>query len=99
MPGKTGALFTSFTTTKKVLVSLKGGEPPSVTRTVIMFVLGPWASVGVHVKMPLVAFTLAPEGAAGSRLKVRESPFGSVALFVNIREAPSLIVLFEIAAS
>src|SRR6266566_1221745 len=48
----TGARFTSVTTTVKLPVSLEGGEPSSVTRTVIRYVLGPCASVGVQVKTP-----------------------------------------------
>src|SRR5438093_1012151 len=39
-----GARFTSVTTTVKLRASLQGGEPSSVTRTVIRFVLGPCAS-------------------------------------------------------
>src|SRR5206468_2178489 len=39
----TGALFTSRTTTVKLLVALRGGVPLSVTRTVIKLVLGPCA--------------------------------------------------------
>src|ERR1051326_1268790 len=50
--GRTGALFTSLTVTVNVLVSLSGGEPLSTTRTVNVFVLGPCASVGVHVITP-----------------------------------------------
>src|SRR5437867_12737451 len=46
-----GARFTSVTTTVKLRASLEGGEPSSVTRTVIRFVLGPCASVGVQVKI------------------------------------------------
>src|SRR5580765_3637444 len=37
----TGARFTSVTTTVKLRASLEGGEPLSVTSTVIKFVLGP----------------------------------------------------------
>ena len=59
----TGALFTSFTTTLKLLVLLSEGEPLSVTRTVIEFVAGPWASVGVHVNTPELESRIAPVGA------------------------------------
>src|SRR4051794_38949810 len=41
------------TTTVKVLVAANVGEPLSVTRTVIVFVLGACATVGVQVKTPL----------------------------------------------
>src|SRR6266436_10176555 len=60
--GRTGALLTSFTVTVNVLVSLKGGEPLSTTRIVNVFVLGPCASVGVHVITP-AAEMAAPVGA------------------------------------
>src|SRR5205809_5391370 len=62
MGASTGALFTSFTTTVKLRVSLSGGEPLSVTRAVTVFVAGPCASVGVHVNTPLLALMLAPDG-------------------------------------
>src|SRR5262245_14956490 len=65
---KTGALFTSFTTTVKLFVSLNGGEPVSVTRTVIVLVLGPCASLGVHVNRPVLGWMLAPTAVAEYRL-------------------------------
>src|SRR5436190_327657 len=85
MGANCGALFASATMTVKLRVSLEGGEPSSVTRTVIRFVLGPWASVGVQVNTPLVALMLAPVGASGSKLKVRvlAGRSGSVAEFVT----------------
>ena len=49
---KAGTLFTSLTITWKLLVALKLGEPLSNTRTVTVFVLGPCASLGVHVMAP-----------------------------------------------
>src|SRR3989442_4906589 len=67
----TGARFTSATMTVKLRVSLAGGEPLSVTWTVIGLMLGPCASVGVQVNTPLVGLMLAPAGAPGSKLKVR----------------------------
>src|SRR5712691_7142524 len=81
----TGARFTSVTTTVRLWASLNGGVPSSVTRTVIKFVLGPCASVGVQVKTPLVGLMLAPAGAPGSKLKVRVlgGRSGSVAVFVT----------------
>src|SRR6266481_2557619 len=51
--GSTGGLFTSVTVTVKLMVALKGGEPSSVTTVIKVLVLGPWASVGVQVMMPL----------------------------------------------
>jgi len=53
-----------------VFVALKGGTPLSVTDTLIRFVLGPCAMVGVQVKTPLVALIVALVG-ADTRLKVR----------------------------
>jgi hypothetical protein len=45
--------LTSCTMTEMVSKSEPGGEPLSVTRIVITFVEGPWASAGVHVNTPL----------------------------------------------
>src|SRR5437867_11963704 len=59
----TGALFTSRTTTVKLLVALRGGAPLSVTRTVIKLVLGPCASVGVQLSTPELASRRTPVGA------------------------------------
>src|SRR2546425_1223433 len=56
--------------TVKLLVSLRAGEPLSVTRTVIVFVPGPCASVGVQVKMPVAGSITASEGAPASSEKV-----------------------------
>src|SRR5205814_2858831 len=56
----TGALFTSLTTTVKLLVSLDCGTPLSVTFTVIRLVLGPWASVGVQRITPLLGCRCTP---------------------------------------
>src|SRR4029453_11438531 len=66
----TGGLFTSLTVTVKLLVSLKLGEPLSVTRTLITFVLGPCASVGVQVNMPVTGLMAAP---AGGEIRVKVS--------------------------
>src|SRR5439155_25186428 len=58
--GNTGALFTSFTVTTKLLVALNGGTPLSVTTVIIVFVPGPSASFGVKVMKPLASiFVLA----------------------------------------
>src|SRR5262245_14810627 len=54
MAASTGALFTSLTVTVKLLVSLRLGTPLSVTRTVIVLVLGPCASLGVQLNRPVL---------------------------------------------
>src|SRR6058998_2692908 len=66
----TGALFTSLTITVKVFASLKAGEPLSVTRIVIVLVLGPCASPGVQLNSPVDGLIDAPAGAPASRLNV-----------------------------
>src|SRR5438477_362648 len=96
---KLGALFVSRTYTMNEFVALNGGDPLSVTRTVMLVMLGPCASVGVQVKTPLVGFTLAPVGNPGSKLNVRESPSGSIAVIVNVKRLPSFTVLFPIPVS
>src|SRR5206468_2464440 len=89
----TGARFTSWTKTVNVSVSLSGGEPLSVTVTAITLVLGPWASVGVHVSTPVDASSITP-GGAEARLKVSVSAgtSGSIALFVTVSVVSSLTV-------
>src|SRR5947199_185104 len=69
MGDSTGAWFDSVTTILKLLVSLDGGAPLSVTFTVIRLVLGPWASVGVQVSTPLLGSRFTPLGAE-TKLKV-----------------------------
>ena len=64
----TGATLTSLTVMLIVSESLSAGEPLSVTRTVTLYVPGPWLSVGVQVKTPVVALIAAPAGAPASRL-------------------------------
>src|SRR5262245_58831759 len=87
-------------TTVKLFVSLKFGTPLSVTRAVTVLVLGPWASVGVHVKTPLTGLMAAPAGGS-SRLNVSVSPgpSGSVAVRVRVRVVPSFTVWFGMVAS
>src|SRR5258706_1179383 len=58
-----GAELTSLTITVKRCVALKLGDPLSKTRTRMLLLLGPCASLGLQVKMPLAAFTVAPAGA------------------------------------
>src|SRR2546425_670604 len=57
-----------FTTMVNDFASLRTGDPLSVTRTVIRFVLGAWVVEGVQVNTPVVGLMLAPDGAPGSRL-------------------------------
>ena len=66
MAVRVGDRFTSFTMTVTLPVVDKGGVPLSVTRTAMLVVIGPWASVGVQVKMPLLD-TATPAGAAAAR--------------------------------
>jgi hypothetical protein len=58
MLGNTGRVLTSVTTTTNELVTLM---VPSLTTVVIVLVLGPCASVGVHVIKPL-PLMLIPDG-------------------------------------
>src|SRR5262245_33838019 len=74
MKANDGATFTSLTVTVRVSKSLSAGEPLSVTRTVIEKTPGPWDSVGVQVKTPLLELIAAPDGAPGSSEKVRAWP-------------------------
>ena len=78
--------------TVKVRAAVKLGEPSSVTRTVIRLVLGPCASLGVQVKIPLVGLMTAPAGAL-LRLKVRICAGASMsdAALVKASVAPSSI--------
>ena len=85
---KMGALFTSFTATVKLPISLNGGEPSSVTSTVMRLVLGRWSAAGVQVRTPLIGSRLTP-GGAETRLKVRvlAGRSGSVAMLVTTNVA------------
>src|SRR5881296_104977 len=89
----TGARFTSFTITVKLLLSLNGGVPLSVTLIVIGFVLGPCASVGVQANTPVLGSTLTPAGPE-TRLKVSVLAGRSASVAVLVRTNPlnSLIV-------
>src|SRR5881397_4209753 len=93
MGDRAGGLFASVTTTVKLLVSLDGGAPLSITRTVIRLVLGPWASVGVHVSTPLLGFKFTPAG-ADTRLKVNvlAGRSASLAVFVTVSVLSSATV-------
>src|SRR5262245_30977361 len=100
MAVNTGALFTSLTTSVKLFVSSSVGAPLSVTRMLMMFVLGPCASVGAQVNTPVTGLIAAPDGGF-SRLNVSVSaaPSGSVAVTFTVNIVPSLTVWFGIAAS
>src|SRR5262245_1247749 len=101
MMASTGAAFDSLTTTVNVFVLLKPGEPLSVTRTVMLFVLGPCVSVGIQVNTPVFWLMLAPVGAPASSEYVNAlaCTSASVAVTVNDNVAPSLTVWFATAAS
>src|SRR3989442_15422851 len=86
MGDSAGGLFASVTTTVKLLVSLDCGAPLSVTRTVIRFVLAPWAWLGVQLRTPLLGSRFTPTG-ADTRLNVNvfAGRSGSLAEFVTLR--------------
>ena len=77
------------------------GLPSSMTRTTIIFVLGPCASVGDQVNKPLTGSMLAPAGAPGSRLKLRfcVGKSESDALMVKLTVVSSGIVRFAIGGT
>src|SRR5260221_13671947 len=78
--------------TVKLLVSLNGGLPLSVTRTVMTLVLGPCASVGVQVNTPVAESSVTPLGAATSEnVSVFVGISGSVAELVTVKEDNSLM--------
>src|SRR5258707_120228 len=89
----TGALLASVTTTVKLLVSLDGGAPLSVTRTVIRLVLGPCASVGVQVRTPVLGFRFTPVGADTKlNVNVLAGRSASLAVFVTVSVLSSVTV-------
>ena len=90
VPGRIGALLISSTVTVNELVALSGGTPLSVTTTVIRFVLGPWASDGVHVIPPVAGLMLMPDGGE-TRLKVR--------IFGGRSESEAEAETFKVASS
>src|SRR5437879_2079322 len=88
-----GALFSSLTMTVKLLVSLSGGVPLSVTRTVMTLVLGPCASLGVQFSTPVAESSVIPLGpATRTNVSVLAGISGSVAVLVTVKVASSLIV-------
>src|ERR1039458_4014165 len=70
MTGSTGATFTSRTMNVKLVVSLNGGVPLSVTLTTTVFVDGLCVWTGVHVMTPLTGLMLMPLGAE-TKLEVK----------------------------
>src|SRR5206468_3918974 len=93
MDASTGALFTSFTTTVKLRISLRLGVPLSVTCTLIVFVLGPCVSFGVQLNTPLLALIVAP---AGALIKLNDIALagtsGSLAVIASVNRLPSGMV-------
>src|SRR5262245_20701908 len=100
MGTSTGGLFTSVTVMVKLLVSLRFGEPSSVTRTLMTFVLGPCASVGAQVKTPVTGLMAAP---AGGEIRLNVSVLagrsGSLAVAVSVKVLPSLTIWLAMAPS
>ena len=82
--------MTSFTVTVNDFVSLRGGEPLSVTLTVIVLVLGPCASVGVQEIAPLLGLIVIPAGGE-TRLKV--------SVLVGISESVAEAETFSVVSS
>src|SRR5436190_23498240 len=85
------------TTTVKELVALRLGEPLSVTMVVNVLVLGPWASVGVQVMMPLaemLALVTTPAALVTDKAYARlfAGMSESVAVLVTVNVVNSLIV-------
>src|SRR3989441_3957277 len=79
--------------TAKLLVSLSGGLPLSVTRTVMTLVLGPCASLGVQVRTPVAESSVIPLGPATRENVMRfAGKSGSVAELVTVKVVSSLIV-------
>src|SRR6185295_9274465 len=89
----TGAVFTSLTPTMKLLVTLRLGVPLSLTFTVMVFVDGPWASVGVQVRTPVAESRLTPAGAlTKAKVKTLVGTSASVAVLVTVKSVNSLMV-------
>jgi hypothetical protein len=83
----------SVTVTVKLCVALRLGVPLSETRNVMVFVLGPCASVGVHVSTPLAGSRFTPLGAdTNAKVKVWAGTSLSVAVLVTVNIASSASV-------
>jgi hypothetical protein len=59
----------SLTATSSVATLLAGGLALLVAQRLIEYVRLPWSHEGVHLKIPLVRFILAPAGAEASKLQ------------------------------
>src|SRR5262249_929426 len=68
MPSRCGGVLTLFTTTVSVLLSLRLGEPSSVTMTWMLFVLGLWSACACQVNTPVAGSMTALVGAPVPRL-------------------------------
>src|SRR4051794_29263706 len=86
----TGAELTSFTTTLNDFVSLRGGVPLSVTRTVTVLVLGPCVSVGVHEMAPVFVSIVIP---GGEEIRLKTS------VLTGISESMAEAETFSVACS
>ena len=84
---------TERTVTLKFCVALKLGVPLSVTTTENGFVVLACEMSGRQLRIPFVAFSVAPAGAVGRlKLMVCAGLFASVAVFVMTRVCPGLMV-------
>src|SRR6266496_4190468 len=93
MPGRVGALLTSLTVTVNVLVALRAGVPLSVTLVVNTTPeLGPWASVGVQVMIPLALMVALVGPARSWYVRLFAGRSMSVAVLVTMSVANSLTV-------
>src|SRR5688572_4789462 len=80
-------------------VALSGGTPLSVKTMRMALVLGPCATVGVHMKMPRLVSMLAPGGGARSdQRRVLAGRSESLPETANARGEPSLTTLVPGAA-
>src|SRR5437762_3072734 len=83
----------AFTITVNEFVSLRLGEPLSVTRTFTVLVVSAWATVGRQLNAPLPLMIVAPVGGLTSE---HDNVFAgiseSVAVLVKVMVASSLMV-------
>jgi len=99
LPGlvTSGAELTSFTVTVIASESVAWHAALSVTRTVIGYIPGPCASVGLQLKAPVVGSIVAP--VAAGEPSVSENVYGGVppaAVAVKVNAVSSSAVLFPI---
>src|SRR5262245_24188775 len=94
----TGAL--AIILTVKLLVSLRGGLPLSVTLTVIELMLGLWASVSAQVSTPVLESILTPGGGnTRPKVSVFVGTSRSVAVFVTTNVLSSVMVWLSVTVS